>query len=100
MLKLLKRLLRSKRPKLAQTQEAFDAQCDKFLTDNGIVPTEELRALYGTFIQHSSETDDRLDEKVMLRRLRKAQAMRLAFYLIHPSKRPKEEGNEPQEPGV
>src|ERR1700687_1093365 len=88
---LLKRLLPRPQVKLAQTQEEFDAQADAFLAENGFPLDADHRALFGSFIQHSDDSEDSFDPTLMRKRIRKAIATRLAFYLIKPDQRPKPE---------
>lgn len=76
-------------PKLAQTQETFDAQADEFLANEGFPVNDEYRMLYGTFVQHSGDSSDTLDINLMAQRIRKAKANEFAFYLIQPKRRPK-----------
>jgi hypothetical protein len=86
------RLLKPKQSKIPTTQEAFDSFADSFLTRNGFPLEDKFRKLFGAYIQHSSESDDTLDEELMARRIRKQLANECAFYLIYPERRaPKEE---------
>lgn len=84
-------MLLSKKRKLAQTQEEFDAQADKYLADYGFPVNEEYRALFGSFIQHSDANEDTFNPDLMAKRIRKAKATEFAFYLIKPDRRPKKE---------
>jgi hypothetical protein len=87
------RLLNKKR-KLAQTQEAFDAQADAYLVEYGFPVDDEYRALFGSFIQHSDDKEDTFDPVLMAKRIRKAKATEFAFYLIKPERRPKKEATD------
>jgi hypothetical protein len=73
---------------LAQTQEAFDAQVDEFLVSEGFEVNQENRAMFAAAIQHSDSNEDSFNPKAIGKMMRKAVATRLAFYVIHPSKRP------------
>jgi hypothetical protein len=82
------------RRKLPTTQEAMDALCDSFLEKNGFAVNDEMRALFGSYVQHSDERDDTFSPSALAKCIRKALANQCAFYLIHPSRRAKP----PEEP--
>lgn len=83
-----------RRVKLPITQEGMDALADSFLADNGFEVNDEMRALFGSYVQHSDEREDTISPKALAKCIRKALASQCAFYLIHPSRRPKP----PEEP--
>ena len=82
-MRLLKRKI-----KLAQTDEAFQAQAEKFLIDNGFEVNDNFKALFGSFVQMLSQHEDEFDPEFVAKSIRKAIANEFAFYLIHPNKRP------------
>lgn len=88
--------------KLPTTQEGMDLLVDSFLSGNNFPVDEEHRALFGMFIQQSDANEDFFEPKLLASQMRKALSIRCAFYLIHPSKRPKKEeaSNEAKVEGV
>ena len=85
--------LLKRRVKLAQTQEELDVQIDGFLESNQFPLTQEYRHLAGVFIQHLGDTEDSFDPVDLAKRIRAARAKQLAFYVIHPEKRPNVDGS-------
>lgn len=83
--------------KLAQTQQAFDTQADEFLLANGFKADDSYRALYASMVQHLPEDADEFTPSFVAKRMRKQIASELAFYLIHPERRPKPEVLAPTE---
>lgn len=81
----------NKRTPLAQTQSEFEQQAVDFLQDNGIDVAPGTLALFAAAIQHGDQAEDTFEPKKVAKAIRKAIATRLAFYLIHPEKKPKEE---------
>lgn len=82
-------MFRKTQVKLAQTQPEFDAQATAFLEENDIEVSADTLALFGAAIQHSDQSVDTFVPSEVAAKIRKAIASRLAFYLIHPDKRPK-----------
>jgi len=76
---------------LATNQEQFDYQTEVFLEQYGFPSDDEHRALYGMFVQNSDSKDDTIDTDLIAKQIRKAKAIRCAFYLIKPDMRPKKE---------
>lgn len=85
------------RRKLPTSQEGMDALCDAFLAKNGFEVNDEMRALFGSYVQHSDERDDTFSPKALAKCIRKALANQCAFYLIHPSRRAKAPEAEPKD---
>lgn len=83
-------LFKPRKTKLAQNQSDFDAQAKAFLTASNIEVTPDTLALFAAAIQQSDQGEDSFEPKSTAKRIRKAIATRLAYYLIHPDKRPKE----------
>lgn len=80
-----------KRIKFAQDQASFDAQAREFLETNGFPVDGAHEKLFGAFVQHSDEREDSFDPVSLAKAMRKQKANELAFYLMYPEKRPKEE---------
>lgn len=89
-----------RRRKLAQTQDEFDAQADAFLAENGFPVDDTYRKVYGSIIQMSPSWEDTFDPKQVAKMIRNRVAKELAFYLMQPGRREKEESDESKESGV
>lgn len=85
------KFLKPKRIKLAQSMPEFEEQALNFLQDNGFPVDPDHLAMYGAFVSHSDQMEDSIDPVELAKAIRKSRANQLAFYLIHPDKKPKEE---------
>ena len=88
-------LFKPRRIKLAQNQNDFDAQARSFLESSGIEVTEFTLSLFAASVQHGPQDEDDFEPKATAKRIRKAIASQLAYYLIHPEKRPAVKTAEP-----
>lgn len=83
--------------KLPQTQVEFDALSISFLEEHGFPLSEEYQAFFGAHIQSLPGDDDEFDGVALAKRMRRSRVNELAYYLIHPEKRPKPEETQQDE---
>lgn len=83
--------------KLAQTAEGFEKQAETFLSRNGFPIDGAHKKLFAAFIQHLPEDNDFFNPERLARVMRKAKANELAFYLMHPERRPVQADEETSE---
>ena len=84
-------LFKPKRQPLPQTQADMDQLAVDFLQEQGFPVTNDMMALFGSFLAHSDPEEDTFDPKQVAKRMRKQIASSLTFYLVHPERRPKVE---------
>lgn len=88
-MKLLKRLLKLNRRPLPQTQADMDQLAIDFLQESNLPDTNDMKALFGSFISHADPQQDTFDPELVARMIRKQIANSLVYYLVHPERRPK-----------
>lgn len=80
---------KSKRVSLPQTQAEFDALAVSFLDEQGFPVNESYQAFFAAHVQSLPNDEDTFDPEKMAKAMRRARVNELAFFLIHPHKRPK-----------
>lgn len=80
--------------KLAETQEAFEAQAEWFLSKHGLPTDQETKGMYASFVQCSDQNSNYIDSKLVASQVRKQLANKFAFYMMHPDKKPKNESKD------
>lgn len=90
MLTKLRNLLQPKPLRLSfpQDQEGMNQLVTEFLIENNFPQSKEFRTITAAFLQMSNENEDDFDPALLARRIRKARAKELLFYVIHPEKIP------------
>lgn len=84
----LRRFLRPRHQRLAQSYPALKQQANDFLTSHDFPADAEHRAMFGQFVQHGGDFDDTINTRQLAKGMRKARAKMLAFYLIKPDRAP------------
>lgn len=84
---------------LAQTQEEFDTQAKKVLTDLGFDVSDDTLRFYGQYIQLLPDGRDYIYAIDLAEALRAAKAKMLAYNLIMSTRKAKNDGT-PEAPGA